>query len=129
MNEAIPGLPPGYTILNNGPRCEVLSHAEWEVGLIYPTVAQAVAHARYLEGMEPITYEIGEACHVWVDGHQGETMEGKVVAVLDLPGWSFPNYVIEIETHIDPVLEVRSGFMMFRLPVKRGKLLKRGKPL
>lgn len=36
-------------------------------------------------------------------------LEGKVVAVLNLEGYSFEHYVIEVDTHIDPVLEVRNG--------------------
>jgi hypothetical protein len=34
------------------------------------------------------------------------------VAVLDLPGWAFTNYVIEIDTHLDPLLKVRSALTM-----------------
>lgn len=38
--------------------------------------------------------------------------EGEIVAVLDLPGWMFVNYVVALETEMDPLLEVRSGYKL-----------------
>lgn len=44
--------------------------------------------------------------------HEGKLSEGKIVAVLNLERYGFPHYVIEIETHIDPILEVRDALTM-----------------
>jgi hypothetical protein len=38
--------------------------------------------------------------------------EGKVVAILNLEGWIYPHYVVELQTGIDPILEVRDGFTL-----------------
>lgn len=45
------GLPRGYTVLNDGPGREVLTHDNWETGSVFDTVTQAVAFARWLEGL------------------------------------------------------------------------------
>jgi hypothetical protein len=44
----------------------------------------------------------------------GKLSKGKVLEVLDLSehGYGFKHYVIEIETHIDPVLEIREPMTM-----------------
>ena len=59
-----------------------------------------------------LTFKVGDI--VWF--HTGENLDGldngKVVAVLNLEGWSFPHYVVEIETEIDPLLIVRDGFTL-----------------
>ncbi len=38
-------LPPGYTILNDGPGREVLVREDWEECPVFSTVAEAVNHA------------------------------------------------------------------------------------
>ena len=60
------------------------------------------------------TFEIGDDAWIWLSNHSGEMTKGKVVAFLDLPGWGFRNYVIEIDTHIDPLLEVRAPPLAMR---------------
>lgn len=57
-------------------------------------------------------YKIGDEVGIFIGGHQGERTKGTVVYLLDLPDWMFRNYVVEIPTHIDPLLEVRSAFSM-----------------
>lgn len=62
-------------------------------------------------------YEIGDDAWIYIRDHEGERTKGKVVAVLDLPGWGGLNYVIEIETSMDPLLEVRApGLAMLDHP-------------
>lgn len=57
-------------------------------------------------------YAVGDDAWIYVGDHQGDMSHGKVVAVLDLPGWGIRNYVVEIDTPMDPLLEVRSASMM-----------------
>ena len=57
-------------------------------------------------------YKVGDSVWIWLYGHDGEMTEGKVVATLDLPDWMFRNFVIEIPTSIDPLLEVRNWMGM-----------------
>lgn len=53
-------------------------------------------------------YKIGD--QVAVDlGNDADPFLGVVVAVLDLPGWCIRNYVVALETEMDPLLEVRSA--------------------
>jgi hypothetical protein len=57
------------------------------------------------------SYEVGDT--VWIYGisrSNAKPTQGKVVKVLDLKdaGYTDLHYVIEIPTHIDPLLEVRS---------------------
>jgi hypothetical protein len=46
-------------------------------------------------------FKVGDTCHIWLSYHQGRISEGKVVAVLNLPGWNMENYVIAVETAMD----------------------------
>lgn len=58
-------------------------------------------------------YKVGDDAWIFVGAHQGEMSKGKVLAILDgLPGWSYRHYVIEIPTHIEPLLEIRSSMAM-----------------
>lgn len=57
-------------------------------------------------------YQVGETVGIYYGNHKGELTEGKVVAFLDLPGWMHRHYVIELETSIDPLLEVRCSLGM-----------------
>ena len=53
-------------------------------------------------------YKVGD--HVAINlGVDADPFKGEVVAVLDLPGWAFLNYVVALETEMDPLLEVRSA--------------------
>lgn len=52
---------------------------------------------------------------VWIAGiENGKLTKGKVLERLDLSkhGYTFDNYLIEIDTHVDPLLEVRCIFTM-----------------
>jgi hypothetical protein len=57
--------------------------------------------------MEAVELNVGDAAWCYVGNHQGKMSKGKVVAVLNLEGWGHKHYVIEISTHVDPLLEVR----------------------
>jgi hypothetical protein len=64
---------------------------------------------------EPQVFEVGEVCHLFMPNHRGETTEGVVVAVLNLKGWLFPQYVVEVPCPpVDPFLEVRCGLLGLR---------------
>lgn len=53
-------------------------------------------------------YEIGDPVWIYMAFHDGELTKGKVVHAFSLPSWCIPeHYVIEIETEVDPVLEIR----------------------
>ena len=56
-------------------------------------------------------YKIGDEVTINL-GVESDPFKGEVVAVLDLPGWMFLNYVVSIETEMDPLLEVRSALHM-----------------
>lgn len=57
-------------------------------------------------------WKVGDTAYCYVGSNQGKLSEGKIVAVLELPGYSYLNYVIKIDTHIDPLLEVRCAMTM-----------------
>lgn len=42
-------LPTGYSILNDGPNREVLTHENWDHGKVFHTVREATVYAKYLE--------------------------------------------------------------------------------
>ncbi len=56
-------------------------------------------------------WKAGDTC--WIYGH-GHKSKGTILEVLDLSrhGYSILEYLIEIQTSIDPVLEVRNAFTM-----------------
>jgi endogenous inhibitor of DNA gyrase (YacG/DUF329 family) len=54
-------------------------------------------------------FEVGDRVAINIGIDEADPFEGEVVAVLDLPGWAFKNYVVALETEMDPLLEVRSG--------------------
>lgn len=62
--------------------------------------------------LEAREYKVGDEVGIYIGDHQGERSAGTVVAILDLDGWSMLNYVIEVPTEIDPLLEVRNAFQM-----------------
>ena len=57
-------------------------------------------------------YQIGDNAWIYLPGHDGNRTLGVVVFILDLPGWSVRNYVIEIDTPMDPLLEIREAGAM-----------------
>ncbi len=58
-------------------------------------------------------YKVGDDAWIYLGNHQGVMTKCKVIALLDnLPGWSFRQYVVEIDSHIDPILEIRSSSTM-----------------
>jgi hypothetical protein len=62
------------------------------------------------------TYKVGDKVCIWLPGHTGERTQGTVVYVLNLPGWLNPQYVVEVQTEIDPLLEVRGGSFLEIIP-------------
>lgn len=59
------------------------------------------------------SYKVDDECFIYLGNHQGKRSKGKVIFILDLPDYSHPHYVIEIETSIDPLLEIRAAFTMW----------------
>lgn len=57
-------------------------------------------------------YKIGDDAWIYVGNHEGQMSRGKVIAALDLPGYTMRHYVVEIETAIEPLLEVRDSTSM-----------------
>lgn len=58
-------------------------------------------------------FKVGDK--VWIDlGCESDPFLGDVVAVLALPGWCHKNYVVAIETEMDPLLEVRAPHAITR---------------
>jgi hypothetical protein len=57
-------------------------------------------------------YRVGDEAWIFGVGRGSDMTKGRVIAALELPGYSFKNYVIEIDTHIDPLLEIRSAMTM-----------------
>lgn len=60
-------------------------------------------------------YKVGDKCWIYLGDHKGKMTKGKILQKLDLSehGYCLPGYyVIEIKTHIDPILEIRDPFSM-----------------
>lgn len=57
-------------------------------------------------------YKVGDPAWIYVGDHGGNMSKGTVVAILDLPGYNFQNYVISLPTSMDELLEVRSSSSM-----------------
>ena len=59
-------------------------------------------------------YQKGDTVWLYVNGHQGEKSQGKILEVLHLNehGYGWPHYLIEVQTSIDPLLEVRDVFTL-----------------
>lgn len=60
----------------------------------------------------PPEFKVGDQVAVILGIDGADPFKGEVVATLDLPGWAFRNYVVALETEIDPLLEVRSGYAL-----------------
>ena len=60
-------------------------------------------------------FKVGDDCHLFMPWHQGDTTPGKVVAVVNLPGWAYHHYVVETENApLDPDLCVRDDATLWR---------------
>lgn len=59
-------------------------------------------------------FNVGDEAWLYLAHHKGERTKGKVIAILDLPGYAFLHYVVEIPTHIDPLLEIREDWTLWR---------------
>lgn len=63
--------------------------------------------------MPPPEFKIGDQVAITLSGaDDANPFKGEVVAILELPGWMFKNYVVALETEMDPLLEVRSGYAL-----------------
>lgn len=56
----------------------------------------------------------GDDVWIFMPHHKGEKSKGTILEILDLSehGYSWPYYLIEVQTSIDPLLEVREAFTM-----------------
>jgi hypothetical protein len=73
--------------------------------------------------MKETTYKIGDKVWLYVGNHGGKTSEGKVVHIFNLD-WGSTFYVIEIDTHVDPLLQVRDWMTLADEPGGRIGLFK-----
>lgn len=60
--------------------------------------------------MQWVDLDVGSDCWCFVGNHKGKMSKGTVVAIVRLPGYAWPHYIVEIPTIVDPLLEVRDGF-------------------
>jgi hypothetical protein len=60
--------------------------------------------------MKWIDLKVGDDAWIFLSHHKGKKSKGEVKMIIDVPGWSFSHYVIEIPTHVDNLLEIRCGF-------------------
>lgn len=79
--------------------------------------------------MESLKFNKGDECWIAIGNPDGKLSKGKVLEILDLAehGYIFPNYLIEIETGIDPMLVIRCGLTMSDAEDKEIGLWRRGK--
>lgn len=57
-------------------------------------------------------YAVGDVCwiHLGGEGRDGNPLvQGKVVHSFSLPGWSDERFVVQVQTHVDPVLAIRGA--------------------
>jgi hypothetical protein len=58
-------------------------------------------------------YEVGDPTWIHIGGHDNLPVKGEVIMVLDVPGYSEPQYLIALSTgSMDDLLEVRDAFTM-----------------
>lgn len=60
--------------------------------------------------MQWVDLDVGDDCWCFVGNHKGKMSKGKIAASVRLPGYAKPHYIVEIQTSVDPLLEVRDGF-------------------
>jgi hypothetical protein len=77
--------------------------------------------------MQMLKFEKGDDC--WIAMGGPKLCKGKVLEILDLKdhGYTFLNYLIEVQTGIDPVLKVRCGWTMSDHPDKQIGMWRRDK--
>lgn len=63
-----------------------------------------------------VQLNVGDTAYYFASGHKGELSKGTVVHVFEL--YRRAHYVIEIPTHIDPVLEIRCSLSVSDAPDK-----------
>lgn len=51
--------------------------------------------------------EVGDT--VWFADGREYYLDGTVIQILTIPGWDYCHYLIEVDTGIDPIYEVRDG--------------------
>lgn len=61
--------------------------------------------------MQCLEFELRDIAWIYIGNHDGRLTRGTVVHIFQL-SWGPCQYVIEVDTHIDPILEVRDGFAM-----------------
>ena len=61
-------------------------------------------------------WKIDDTAWIHIGGPDNPLHEGKIVHIFELPHWApgMKHYVVEIDTHIDPLLEVRSIGSMWK---------------
>ncbi len=60
--------------------------------------------------MKMLIFDDGDDC--WIGMGRRELVKGKVLMRVNIPGYLHEHYIIEVQTGVDPVLEVRDGFTM-----------------
>ncbi len=60
--------------------------------------------------MKMLFFEDGDDC--WLHIGTGGLVRGRVLMRVNLPGYLHEHYIIEVQTGVDPILEVRDGFQL-----------------
>jgi hypothetical protein len=68
--------------------------------------------------MQQIDLKVGDTCWIHGVGSSGNFTKGTVISIVNLPNYGFQHYIIEIPTHIDPILEIRDPFTVSDHPDK-----------
>lgn len=68
--------------------------------------------------MKFVELKVGDTAWLYVGNHKGKYSKGVVKMIIDVPGWSYLHYVIEIPTHIENLLEIRCGYSVSENPDK-----------
>lgn len=61
-------------------------------------------------------FAVGDTVWVYLRGDHDARVDGKVAAIVALPGWRWSHYVVEIDTPMDPLLYIYDGSEMLREP-------------
>lgn len=62
--------------------------------------------------MKVLSFEVGDSAWLYRPYNQGKMTLGRVIAVVDLPEYQFPHYVIEVQTCTEPELYIRDGLAL-----------------
>lgn len=68
--------------------------------------------------MMAIERQVGDPCWIHGIGRDSGFTQGKVVYIAQIPGYAMRHYIVEIETHVDALLEVRDPFTVSDDPNK-----------